>query len=77
MSNVKKCIRCNSKKQLNEFTDKKQCIKCLDYWKKYREDNKEAMDKKHICECGGRYTMRNKARHGRSKKHTNFIQQNN
>ena len=43
----------------------------------YREQHKEEINKKnavkHICECGMTYTQNNKARHCKSQKHQNFI----
>ena len=47
--------------------------------KEYRQNNKEAIkqkaNEKFSCECGGCYTTTNKARHIKTKKHLNFINQ--
>jgi len=41
----------------------------------YREDNKHKINEKRICECGLNYTYNHKARHERTKKHTDLINQ--
>jgi hypothetical protein len=45
--------------------------------KKYYNDNKEVIQavrkEKLICECGDAYTIQNRARHCKTKKHINFI----
>lgn len=38
----------------------------------YRENNKEKINQKNICYCGGQYINNNKARHLKSKKHINY-----
>jgi len=53
----------------------------LEYIKKFQENNKEkhnaAMkkwrNKKHNCECGGKYTPDRKAAHLKTKKHLSFL----
>ena len=37
--------------------------------KKYYEDNKDRLNEKHKCECGGCYTYKNKLAHERGKAH--------
>jgi len=32
------------------------------------------MGQKHECECGGRYTRRNKAQHFKSQKHQKYLE---
>ena len=48
-----------------------------EHTKKYREENKEALNKwkttKVQCECGGKYTLSHKTRHFKSKKHQNYL----
>ena len=50
-----------------------------EYDKKYREENKEKISEKRsqiiTCECGCEISIRNLAQHKHSKKHINFIQQ--
>jgi len=46
-----------------------------EYMEKYREDNKQRINEKNTCTCGGRYTTVNKTRHEKSKKHQNYINQ--
>ena len=44
----------------------------LQYQQQYKDANREAINKKCTCTlCGGKYTMVNKARHMKSKKHQN------
>jgi hypothetical protein len=47
---------------------KKECDK------QYREDNKERINKKYNCECGGKYTHKNKAKHFKTKKHIKYFE---
>jgi hypothetical protein len=47
------------------------------YNKKYKEDNKERINKKIDCECGGKYTQRNKSAHYKSKIHLKDINKHN
>ena len=48
-----------------------------EYKKKYYLDNKDTINKKRSekfnCDCGGKYTRRNKSQHLKSKKHINYI----
>ena len=41
--------------------------------KQYREENKETINKKYNCSCGGKYTHSNKARHLKNLKHLEGI----
>ena len=47
--------------------------KILKYNKEYRDNNKDKINEKHHCQCGGFYTNSNKAQHIKSKKHQNFM----
>src|SRR5210317_20104 len=63
--------RQDNKEELQEYRqNNKEYYK--EYKKKYYQDNreriKELVNKKFICECGGKYTHGNKPRHLRSKK---------
>jgi hypothetical protein len=51
--------------------DNKEKIK--QYKKQYREDNKEKINKKHECECGGKYTTRNIAKHRKTQTHIRYV----
>jgi len=57
--------RQNNKDQLNQKA------------KDYREKNKEKINKrrseKFTCECGGKFTLKNKSQHFKSKKHIKFL----
>ena len=47
-----------------------------DYRRQYNVLNKQTVNTKiikHTCECGGKYTNQNKARHLLSKKHANYL----
>lgn len=39
--------------------------------KKYWQKNKERFTEKIICDCGGSYTLSNKSKHFKTKKHMN------
>ena len=56
------------------------CEKIKQYQKDYRLKNKEKvinkLKEKKLCNCGIYYTYRNKARHEKSKKHLNHIDNN-
>ena len=41
--------------------------------KEYRDNNKEKLQQKFNCECGGKYTYHHKSRHLKSNKHQNYI----
>ena len=41
--------------------------------KQYYIDNKASLNEKYICDCGGKYTKQNKARHYKSPKHQSYI----
>ena len=43
------------------------------YYKNYYEKNKEKRNEKIYCECGGKYTYKNKARHIKSPKHQSYL----
>ena len=44
-----------------------------EYKKEYLEQNKDKINAKFVCDCGGRYTYRHKSRHLKSKKHLDYI----
>lgn len=46
-----------------------------EYIKQYRQDNRDKINEKFECPCGGRYTHRNKLQHSRSKKHQAYLNQ--
>jgi hypothetical protein len=77
---------CDNKIQLNkkegEHIRNNTCLnRCIpgrtkkEREKKYRENNKEHLNKKFVCECGGKYTHQNKAAHSKTKIHIDFTQQ--
>ena len=51
---------------LNELGEK-------EYHKQYRELNKDIINKKHICICGGKYTNIHKIQHLKTKKHQQYL----
>jgi len=63
--------------ELNKSICVNKCIPTRSQ-KEYKQDNKDKIakydNKKIICQCCGRYTMKNKARHEKTKKHIAFIQ---
>lgn len=40
--------------------------------KKYKDENKEKLNETHICECGGKFSLKNKSAHLKTKKHQKF-----
>jgi len=42
--------------------------------KKWKQDNKEKMKEKFVCECGGKFTYRHAAQHKKSQKHLKWVQ---
>ena len=64
------------KEKMKEYYEKNNEVK-KEKAKQYYQANKETMKKISFCECGGKYTHVNKARHCRSKKHQNFINSQN
>ena len=71
--------RLEYQKLYNKEYSKNNKEKLLEYHKEYRENNKEKilekMREKITCECGCEITRTNLTRHNLSKKHINFIQQ--
>ena len=43
-----------------------------EYRRRYSQDNRERINQKHECACGGRFTLKNKTVHLRTKKHQRF-----
>ena len=60
------------KEQQKEYREtRKEVIN--EYQKEYYETNKDKLTEKFTCECGGRYTHKNKTTHNKTKKHISFI----
>ena len=55
---------------------KKNKDKILEYKKEYDEKNKNKLNQKFICFCGGYYTHNHKATHLKTKKHQQYIKDN-
>jgi hypothetical protein len=53
-------------------------IRISEQKKQYRKDHKELIslreNKKHVCDCGGKYIYKNKSRHLKSKGHLKYLQ---
>jgi len=83
IENMKPSLNCKiPNRSKNEYMEKyrennKEQIK--EYDKQYRENNKEQIkqkqNEKFNCICGGKYTRNHKARHTKTRKHQNFINQ--
>ena len=43
-----------------------------EYYRKWREDNRNIQNENYLCVCGGRYTKCNLTHHLNSKKHKNY-----
>ena len=52
---------------------KKNKKKILENCDKYREENKEKILEKFECQCGGKYTYKNKSRHLKTPKHQSYL----
>ena len=59
----------NDKRAYNDLEYRRQ------YLKQYGIDNRETINKKYNCSCGGRYTTKYKAKHYKSLKHQAYINQ--
>jgi len=44
-----------------------------EYYETNKDRIKEYREQKYICECGGRFTIQNRAQHYKTKKHISFI----
>ena len=88
MQESKCCVHCIKRKEyyeenkdkiiersLENYSKNKELI--LQKMKEYRESHKEEIkakaNEKVECECGGRYTKRNKSSHMKSNRHQKFI----
>ena len=54
---------------------KKNREKRLEYNEKYKQQNKDKLSEKNTCLCGGKYGYSDKARHLKSKKHQEYLNQ--
>ena len=71
---------CNKKKNKQEYykKNKKEILQKLK--NKYEKNKDKIQEERKIkieCECGGKYTKTHKARHLKTKKHQNYINNNN
>jgi len=74
---------CNNRRQAEQEEDKfmlelkanMNMARAFRTKQQYREDNKHKINEKRICECGLNYTYNHKARHERTKKHLDLINQ--
>jgi len=48
-------------------------IKMKEYQEQHKDELRAKANEKIDCECGGRYTRRNKSTHMKSKKHLNYV----
>ena len=61
----------NKEKIAEYYQENKEAV--LEYQKEYYEKNKEKINEKFTCPCGGTYTYQNKARHLKTKMHLNYL----
>ena len=61
------------KKEYNKEYREGHKDKRKEYLKEYSEKNKNKINKYYDCECGGKYTYKNKSTHFKSQKHLNHI----
>ena len=72
IENTNNCVN----KQVPTRTKKELKDNKIEYDKNYREKNREQINKKIGCACGGQYTRKHKAEHEKTKKHISFVQNN-
>jgi hypothetical protein len=73
-----RAFRTQEQKKEQENKEKKRYAennreKVLESHKKHYEENKELINKKYDCECGGKYTHHHKLTHERTIRHQSFI----
>ena len=74
---------CNNRREAEQEEDKymlelkanMNMVRAFRTKQQYREDNKHKINEKLVCECGLNYTYNHKARHERTKKHMDLINQ--
>jgi hypothetical protein len=66
-------VKYQKKYQKNHYEANREAI--LENQKKYNEANKDKLNEKFKCDCGGKFTLQNKAIHEKTKKHKQFLQQ--
>jgi len=66
-------IRYNNNKQSILEKHKQYYDNNKDKIKQYYNNHKEEINKKYTCECGGKYTQKNKSTHEKTEKHQSFI----
>jgi hypothetical protein len=76
ITNQKKEWRDDNKDKIKKYREQNK-DKITNQKKEYREQNKEYINKKFSCECGGCYTNVNKAKHLKSIKHQNYLNDKN
>lgn len=65
------CTQEEYKKKYYEIDFNKKHKKEQD--KQYKKDNKEQINRKITCDCGGKYTYTNNSQHFKTKKHQNYL----
>ena len=73
---INKNIAGRTKQEYGKEYYEKNKDKLCEYKKEYYETNKDKINEKIYCECGGYYTYNHKAKHCKTKKHLNFMEQN-
>jgi hypothetical protein len=63
----------NNKKEISEKAKEYRQIH-NEQIKEYYKLNKDKINEKHICECGGSYSLKNKSTHLKSKRHTTYLE---
>ena len=69
--NKDKIIQRSLENYNNNKDDKLKKMK--EYQEKHKDEIKAKANEKVSCECGGRYTKRNKSTHMKSKKHQEYV----
>ena len=60
-------------KELGAYLNDRDAIIDINYNKKYKKENKQKINENFDCECGGKYTHKNKSQHLNTKKHQSYI----
>jgi hypothetical protein len=73
---VNHCIPYRTQKETIELKKQYQQYnkeQLAEYYKQWIQDNKQTLNKKFECECGGQYTHKHITTHFKTKKHKEFI----
>lgn len=67
-------VRALSQNRHKKYNEKYKCEMVEKEYVPYYEKNKERLNQKNECPCGGSYTTKNKAIHHRSRRHIDYVE---